>query len=105
MPHVRWHQIEAYEKKGKGLDVLLSLSVTLSTMQVTGSFHTNFDREHPGGGQGLPPLFFFPQPHERAGGSTAVYSTNLPQRHYIFTNIPVYSGIRNQALRHRSQHH
>ncbi|GFV63142.1 hypothetical protein TNCV_3025711 [Trichonephila clavipes] len=27
----------------------------------------------------------------------------MPQRHYTFTNIPVFSGIRTQSLRHRSQ--
>ncbi|GFX29169.1 hypothetical protein TNCV_3217041 [Trichonephila clavipes] len=26
----------------------------------------------------------------------------MPQRHYKFTNIHVFSGVRNQALRHRS---
>ncbi|GFT57174.1 hypothetical protein TNCV_1691881 [Trichonephila clavipes] len=29
----------------------------------------------------------------------------LPQRRYTFPNIHVFSGIRTQALRHRSQRH
>ncbi|GFT33696.1 hypothetical protein TNCV_4382241 [Trichonephila clavipes] len=53
--------------------------------------------------RGLPPLFPFCQPHERTGGSTAIYSTPMPQRRYTFTNIHAFSGIRTQALRHSSQ--
>ncbi|GFX46787.1 hypothetical protein TNCV_4039351 [Trichonephila clavipes] len=58
-----------------------------------------------GGVRGLPPLFPFYQPHERTCGSMAIQSTHMPQRHYTFTNIHAFSGIRTQALQHRSQLH
>ncbi|GFU43919.1 hypothetical protein TNCV_4411851 [Trichonephila clavipes] len=45
----------------------------------------------------LPPLFPFYQPYERTSGLTAIYSTFMPQRHCIFMNIHVFSGIRTQA--------
>ncbi|GFU59452.1 hypothetical protein TNCV_1176991 [Trichonephila clavipes] len=57
-----------------------------------------------GGVRSLPPLFLFHQPHERTCGSMAISSTPTPQRHYLFTNIHVFSGIQTQALRHGCQH-
>ncbi|PRD33607.1 UNVERIFIED_CONTAM: Ddo [Trichonephila clavipes] len=52
-------------------------------------FHSNFEREYPGGGQeGLPPLFPFHQPHERICGLTAILSTPMLQRHSSFCKHP-----------------
>ncbi|GFW80711.1 hypothetical protein TNCV_3235631 [Trichonephila clavipes] len=49
----------------------------------------------PGGGQGL--LFPLHQPHKRTGGSAAIQSTPLPQKHYTFTNTHVFSGIQTNS--------
>ncbi|GFW35860.1 hypothetical protein TNCV_1926911 [Trichonephila clavipes] len=62
---------------------------------------TAIEGENPGGCQGPPTLFH--QPHERTCSSTAILSTPMPQKHYPFINIHVFSGIRTQTLRHRSQ--
>ncbi|GFV59320.1 hypothetical protein TNCV_2340611 [Trichonephila clavipes] len=90
-----------------GLDVRLSLALALSTIQVTVRFSSvspQFLGRTPWGrARGLPPLIPYHQPHERTCGSTAVYSTPMPRRHYTFTNIHVFSGIRTQALRHSSK--
>ncbi|GFT71956.1 hypothetical protein TNCV_2515961 [Trichonephila clavipes] len=53
--------------------------------------------------RGLPSLIPCHQPHEMTRGSTAVLSIALPRRHYAFTNIHVFTGIRTQALRYSSQ--
>ncbi|GFX86389.1 hypothetical protein TNCV_2562781 [Trichonephila clavipes] len=66
-------RIETHEiHHGKELDVRLSLSLALSTIQVTIRFGPNFESEHPGGSRGLPPLFSSPQLHKSTCGSRSV---------------------------------
>ncbi|GFV51597.1 hypothetical protein TNCV_3680801 [Trichonephila clavipes] len=84
----------------------LSLAVASNTIQVTEQFSSissQFSGRTPGVVRGLPTLFPFHQPHKRTCGSTAIYSTHMPRRHYTFTNIHVFSGARTQALWHSSQ--
>ncbi|GFV48493.1 hypothetical protein TNCV_2395581 [Trichonephila clavipes] len=76
-------------------------AVALSTIQVTvrfGLFPAQFLGRIPGDGHGPPPLFLFHQPHERTCGSMAPKSTPMPRRHYTFTNIHVFSRIREPRL-------
>ncbi|GFV35630.1 hypothetical protein TNCV_5016451 [Trichonephila clavipes] len=53
-------------------------------------FHPNFEGEHLGAGQGLPPLFPFPQPHKRAASSTAIleYPYAVKALFYLKTSLP-----------------
>ncbi|GFX80697.1 hypothetical protein TNCV_758041 [Trichonephila clavipes] len=69
----------------KGLEVDLSLPVTLTTTQG-------------------PPISLPLPPTSRDDLQLDSYLENpMSQRHYAFTNIHAFSGIRTQALRHSSQ--
>ncbi|GFU53394.1 hypothetical protein TNCV_4421721 [Trichonephila clavipes] len=56
------------------------------------------------GGQGPPtPLPLLPTTREDLRLDGYLESTLMPQKHYTFTNIHVFSGIRTKFLRHSSQ--
>ncbi|GFW60591.1 uncharacterized protein TNCV_569371 [Trichonephila clavipes] len=66
-------------------------------------FNPNLERENPVGGQGPPTS---PTSTNYTRGLAARRLFRVPpcrKRHCTFTNILVFSGIRTQSLRHRSQ--
>ncbi|GFX59274.1 hypothetical protein TNCV_4216901 [Trichonephila clavipes] len=68
-------------------------------------FLPNFEGEHPGGSQGTPTSLQL-SPTSRENLKLDGYLEYLmPQSHYTFTHIHVFSGIQTQALRHRSPRH
>ncbi|GFT84732.1 hypothetical protein TNCV_2767381 [Trichonephila clavipes] len=108
-PDRQLHQIKVHEShRGEGLDFFTPV--------------VNLSLKHHGGDStiwiGFTPIlwentlevvkdlrrqFPFHQLHERTCGSTAIKITPMPRRHYTFTNTLIFSGIRTQDLRHRSQ--
>ncbi|GFU34214.1 hypothetical protein TNCV_3764881, partial [Trichonephila clavipes] len=67
--------------------------------------HSNFEGEHPRGGQGLPTSLSLPSASREDLRFDGYLEYPMPQRHYTFTNTHAASGIRTQALRYSSQHH
>ncbi|GFW46510.1 hypothetical protein TNCV_4811971 [Trichonephila clavipes] len=65
-------------------------------------FHPNFAGEQPGVGQGPPTSLPSSREDMQLDGHLEYLHLH---RHYTFTNIHAFSGIRTQALRHISQCH
>ncbi|GFT26069.1 hypothetical protein TNCV_2332531 [Trichonephila clavipes] len=87
------------EQQFAGLD--FNSPVSVSGAKTSARFHPSFEEEHPGEGQGLPTSHSLPPTSREDLWLFIEYP--VPQRHYTFTNIHVFSWIQTQALRHSSQ--
>ncbi|GFX10360.1 hypothetical protein TNCV_1867551 [Trichonephila clavipes] len=82
------------------------LSVALSTIQVILRFRSvppNFEGEHPRGSQGPLTSLSHPPTSREDLQLDSYLEYPMPQKHYTFTNIQAFSGIRTQDLRYSSQ--
>ncbi|GFX48800.1 transposable element Tc1 transposase [Trichonephila clavipes] len=96
------------QRPDRGLNFIMAKCYMMHVVSRSFEYHTcdsmiwlvsnaNFEGGNLGMVRGLPPLFH--QPHEMTCGSPVIYSTPMPRRHYIFTNIHVFSEFLTQALR------
>ncbi|GFX26956.1 hypothetical protein TNCV_1841281 [Trichonephila clavipes] len=108
----------------KGLDVRLALTVVSAPYRsrrrrdgipgswgitrlkyVLARFHSNFEGQPPGGGQRPPISLFLPPTSQEDLWLDGYLEYPMSQKHYSFTIINAFCGIRAPVLRHSIQRH